>query len=206
MTADEMVDALPEKRIDEILRAIVRSVDANGSPDRVPDILNDWSLLAGRRDRPCELQRRLDSANESNNELRKKVAGRDETIARLLDQRDEAVAQRGKAIGQLEAITEERNRIRSERDAYAEAALLALSGIVGTPEGGYVKDGGPDLFLSDAKQMRRQMEHLKGGIRGLLDRLDAWDEIDFVASLLGPTEAAAAFGEGCSREDGEPSQ
>lgn len=46
MDSDEAVDALSYEQITKLLKEIVRSVEANGSPDHVPGILNDWSLVA----------------------------------------------------------------------------------------------------------------------------------------------------------------
>lgn len=51
----------------------------------------------------------------------------------------------------LAAMTEDRN-------AYAKAGLVGLSGIVCTPEKGYVKDGGAGGFMADMRKMREKLD------------------------------------------------
>jgi hypothetical protein len=62
--------------------------------------------------------------------------------------------------------------LEAERDAYASAALAGLAGLVGTPEKGYVKDGGPGLLRDDMRRMRAKVKALEADARRLdwLDR------------------------------------
>jgi hypothetical protein len=45
VTAEERVDALSNEQIRDILVAVVKSIEANGSTRCVPGLLHEWSLL-----------------------------------------------------------------------------------------------------------------------------------------------------------------
>lgn len=53
------------------------------------------------------------------------------------------------------------DRLRADRDEYARIALVGLSGLVPTPEKGYVRDGGPGLLAADLAAMRGEVARLK---------------------------------------------
>lgn len=64
-------------------------------------------------------------------------------------------------MGEVERLRREVEQLKAERDAYACAGLLGLSGLVPTPEKGYVRDGGPGLFRSDMGRMRKEVDRIK---------------------------------------------
>lgn len=63
-------------------------------------------------------------------------------------------------------------RLTRERDEYASVALAGLSGLVGTPERGYVKDGGPGLLADDFRRLRLEFDRLADECRRLASGLD----------------------------------
>jgi hypothetical protein len=64
----------------------------------------------------------------------------------------------GEEIERLRARVAE---LEAERDEYARVALVGLSGIVGTPEKGYLRDGGPGQLAADLRTLRAKVASLQ---------------------------------------------
>lgn len=61
--------------------------------------------------------------------------------------------------------------LEAERDEYARVALIGLSGIVCTPEKGYLRDGGPGQLAADFRELRKRVAELEARERVLHGRI-----------------------------------
>lgn len=64
-------------------------------------------------------------------------------------------------LDEVRLMATEIERLRAEVERYATEALLALAGVVPTPEKGYGVDGGPGLMGSDIRRLRGEFEGLR---------------------------------------------
>ena len=70
---------------------------------------------------------------------------------------------------EITALRTERDALKAEVQRWAEAALVGLSGIVCTPEAGYLKDGGVGQFRADMESLRKLVVSLEASNKRLRD-------------------------------------
>lgn len=78
-----------------------------------------------------------------------------ESCRRYIEQRGCPVAKLPPDKRTIRQLEDEVERLKAERDEYARVALVGLSGIVPTPEKGYVADGGPSQLKADFQALRK---------------------------------------------------